>query len=682
MTLTKVPEYTRTYCQTEDDVIHALVEWQQNVPPLLGFDLETTGLDPKTGHILLAQLSDGQRTVIIHVPHFRKAFLKEWLEPLLTHPDCTKLIHNAPFERAWCLHHWGIDVTPFWDTKLGDIIIRCGLIPVAEMQKASSLENCALQYLGRKLDKILQLSFVDQDPEKFVPTPEQLDYAALDAEIVFPLFHREHAIIEEEGLGATAQIENEVCPVLQDMELRGVYVDRAAWLALVEDLEHATAEHERKLIDELTPAIVISRAKEYKKAQAVRRAWEDWYQQVTDRLELEADDLTFATPLERRRWIQLSQRKAREYRPRPKIPHLDEGPINLNSHPQLTAALEHFGIKLRDHKGLTIAQAIPKHPKQHELLESLLLWKQLYKLQSAFGRSILGRIDPEGRLHPEFWQIVQSGRTSCRRPNLQQIPAGKRGGLVAEFAARFRACFKAPAGRKLVVADYAAIEFRIAAEIHGEQWVIEAFREGLDPHQRTAAKVLGLAESECGKGTQAREDAKITNYGVMYGLNELGLAHQTKKSVPDAKAYLDAWKLEFPHLWGGLVQDGERAVLWGETNTILGRKRRYTVPGAWEADSAKDIATIRRRGMNAPIQGTSADITKMALIRIDRRLRMEELDAFLVNQVHDEIIVEAHAADANYVAVLVKQEMLKAAQVVLKKVPVEVEVCVTDVWTH
>jgi DNA polymerase-1 len=252
-----------------------------------------------------------------------------------------------------------------------------------------------------------------------------------------------------------------------------------------------------------------------------------------------------------------------------------------------------------------------------------------------------------------------------------------------------------------VVADYSSIEYRIAAELSGQEDVIGELAKGRegDPHRLAISRVLGIPLDEVTK-TQ-RQVGKNLNYQILYDISPYGLAARFNAEIKDTdhvytpeecREYIDRWKEQFSLMASWLEDQGRKALKTGFTRTLLGRRRLYEVPippkgptnlftEEWKEFRAK-AAKLTREARNQPIQGLSADIMKTAMVSLRSRLLARGYDAQLVLTVHDELIVDSAQECADEVAGLVNQTMIEAGQAFLKRVPVEVEIAVGDIWAH
>jgi DNA polymerase-1 len=335
--------------------------------------------------------------------------------------------------------------------------------------------------------------------------------------------------------------------------------------------------------------------------------------------------------------------------------------INLDSQAQVSDALKNLGVPIPDStRGWQLQPLANDYPVVGKLLE----YRSVTKSLTSFGENILEFVKPEtGRIHADFRQIgAPTGRFSCSKPNLQQIPHGP----------EYRKCFRAEAGKKLIVADYSQIELRILAEFSGDERFIEAFRSGRDFHSSAAAQVFGVSPSEV--TPDQRTFAKRLNFGVVYGIGAQRLALITGFSDREAENILRRYFATYRGLDEWLRNAGRRAVEERSARTASGRMARFR----FDESERAQVASTQRNGKNMPIQGTSADILKRALTLLHRAI--QGTSARLVNIVHDEILVEASAAEADSAAGELESAMVSAAREFIKNVPIEVDVSISDEW--
>ncbi len=287
---------------------------------------------------------------------------------------------------------------------------------------------------------------------------------------------------------------------------------------------------------------------------------------------------------------------------------------------------------------------------EHEIVGVIEEWRELTKLLNTYLGPLPTLIGDDGRLHTTINQAVAAtGRLSTSNPNLQSIP------IRTELGREIRSAFVAEPGCKLVSADYSQIELRILAHVSGEPKLREAFERGEDIHTATAAEVLGKDPATLTKGERAV--AKMINFGIIYGISAFGLSENLEIPREQAQEYIDAYLARFPHVQDFIARTIEEAARDGYVTSLLGRRR--PVPEI-RAQSRQTRSLGERLAVNFVMQGSNADIIKVAMIRIHRRLRDEGRSARLVLQVHDELLLEAPDAELAAVKELVRAEMCDA----------------------
>ena len=287
---------------------------------------------------------------------------------------------------------------------------------------------------------------------------------------------------------------------------------------------------------------------------------------------------------------------------------------------------------------------------EHEIVGVIEEWRELSKLINTYLGPLPGLIGEDGRLHTTINQAVAAtGRLSTSNPNLQAIP------IRTELGREIRSAFVAEPGSKLISADYSQIELRILAHVSGEPKLREAFERGEDIHTATAAEVLGVDPAKLTKGE--RSIAKMINFGIVYGISAFGLSENLEIPREQAQQYIDAYLARFPHVQDFIARTIEEAARDGYVTSLLGRRR--PVPEI-RAQNRQTRSLGERLAVNFVMQGSNADIIKVAMIRIHERLRNEGRAARLVLQVHDELLLEAPDNEVSAVKELVREEMCGA----------------------
>lgn len=354
-----------------------------------------------------------------------------------------------------------------------------------------------------------------------------------------------------------------------------------------------------------------------------------------------------------------------------KIYRLAGQEFNISSPKQLGKVLfEDLGLpcKKKTKSGYsTNADVLESIANKHPIVPMILEYRTLSKLSSTYVDSLLKQIHADGRVHSIFKQTeTRTGRISSTEPNMQNIPVRK------ELGREMRRFFIAREGCLLVDADYSQIELRVLASVCGDENMQQAFLSGSDIHTSTAAQVFGLPEDFV--SPEMRSAAKAVNFGIIYGIGPFSLSKDIGVSVAEAKKYIQSYLDNYPKVtefMNKTVADGEKN---GYVSTIFGRRRYIPELSA----SNKNVQAFgKRAAMNAPIQGAAADIIKLAMVKVYRRLKAELPEVHLILQVHDELILEAPEAQAERAAALLKEEMEAAVKLA---VPLTVDVHTGKSW--
>jgi len=568
----------------------------------IGLDTETTELDPYTGRLRLIQLAAPDGVSIIDLDAFANGGNGE-----LAHNEALlplKRLLEAP--RPIKIAHNAKFDAKFLKHNLGadlvgvfDSLLASQLISAGDIEERHGLETVATRYLNESVDKSERLSNWN-----FELSEAQLEYAARDAAILLPLREKLIERLRAEALVKCAQLEFECVMPVADIELAGFYMHKDRWLEQLAIVEKRRAE----LAEELQKILA----------------------------EESSQGSLFGGP--------------------------QRADINLDSHQQLTQALERLGIPVPDSTRNWKLQPLAV---QYPVIATLLEYRTVQKALTSYGQNMIELINPAtGRLHADFRQIgAPTGRFSCTNPNIQQVP----------HATEYRRCFSGyPTGRKLVIADYSQIELRILAEFSGDRGFIEAFNSGADLHRVTAAQVFNVPLDQVSR--DQRDFAKRLNFGVVYGIGAQRFSIMTGLSVPEAENVLRKYFATYRGLDTYLREAANRAVNERQARTASGRLVRFR----YDENDRQQISMTQRNGKNTPIQGTSADILKRAL-----RLLKDELrgtSARIVNIIHDEIVVEADAGQAIEISQKVKRAMCAAGEEYLRTVPVKVETEIAVEW--
>ena len=473
------------------------------------------------------------------------------------------------------------------------------MVSAGDIEERHGLDTVAERYLNESVDKTERLSNWN-----FELSEAQLEYAARDAAVLLPLREKLIERLKAESLVRCAQLEFECVMPVVDIELAGFFMHKDRWLEQLGIVEKKRIELAEQLQEVLA--------------------------------EESSQGSLFGGP----------QRQD----------------INLDSHQQLTQALNRLGIPVPDSTRNWKLQPLAA---QYPIVETLLEYRTVQKALTSYGQNMIELINPvTKRLHADFRQIgAPTGRFACSNPNIQQVP----------HQIEYRRCFSGhPEGRKLIIADYSQIELRILAEFSGDQGFMDAFNSGADLHKVTASQVFNTPLDQVTK--EQRDFAKRLNFGVVYGIGAQRFALMTGLTVPEAENVLRKYFGTYRQLDTYLREAADSAVRDRQARTASGRLVRFR----YDDKDRQQISMTQRNGKNTPIQGTSADILKRALRLLKEELR--DSDAQIVNIIHDEIVVESAAEQANEVAAKVERVMCEAGEEYLKTVPVKVETEIATEW--
>src|SRR5215204_1612966 len=593
--------------------------------PEVGFDTETTSLSPFEGRVRLVQLAAaGEPVYVFDLDRFagagdnaarrERARTDESLAPLrrlLAAARPVKIGHNLKFDAKWVWHYLGVELCGDFDSRADNKneVERGGLF---DTLLASQLISAGEQEDRHSLASVSE-RYLNRPVDK---TQQVSDWG---------------------GRLSAAQLEYAARDAALMLPLR---------LKLVEALRANALTRTAQLEFEcVVPLAAMELAGVYLDQGCWRAKLKEIEQQRNELHELLQDELA-------------------EEPTQQSLFGPARADINLDSHVQLTRAMKRVlpeGEEIPDStRNWKLEPLALKFPVVRRILEYRTLQKTL-----KFGETLLESINREtGRIHSNFHQIgAPTGRMSCTDPNIQQVP----------HAFDMRRCFRAPAGRKLIDADYSQIELRILADFTNDRGFVEAFRSGADLHRVTAAQVFGVKLEEVSK--EQRDFAKRLNFGVVYGIGARRFALLTGLTETEAEDLLKRYFATYRDLDTWLRDAAHKAVRERTApRTVAGRLFRFN----FDPEDRQAASSAQRNGKNAPIQGSSADIIKRALRLLHDRLKGTE--ARVVNVVHDEVVVECPEEGAEEFARVVEEAMCAAGEEYVKAVPVKVESAVTDEW--
>jgi DNA polymerase-1 len=584
------------------------------------FDIETTGLDRFTSKLLGVAFC-WQAHEAWYLPYSDS--LRPVLRSLLSSP-AEKIGHNLKFDLS-ILHHHGIDVAgPFFDTMLADILVAperrhaldylAGILlnytPVKLAEIASPQAAAASTHTDDLFDFAEQTTASKDLDIAAIPIGKLAEYAAEDADVTFQLAAKLRCLLDKSGQGKILHaIEGPLLPVLVRMEMEGVAIDSAALATIGDELQSQ--------IDELTQSI-----------------------------------------------------------------HRQAGrPFNLASPKQLGEILfDHLGLadkarKTKTGQYKTDEQTLATLEGKHPVISDILAWREATKLKSTYLDALPNHIVAEtGRIHTHFHQLVAAtGRLASSDPNLQNIP------VRSEAGRQIRKAFVPRAGGRrdrespdpllftLLSCDYSQIELRVMAALANDATMIEAFHNHADIHTITAAKVFVIEPGDV--TPDMRRTAKMVNFGIIYGISAFGLSQRLAIPRTEAAAIIDAYFREYPTIRNYMDLTVAEARENGFVATLSGRRRYFP-----DLNSANQNlrGNAERAAINTPIQGTAADMIKLAMIRIDTLLREKPYQSKMLLQVHDELVFDLALNEQDELVPLILDAM-KTALPLPHGVPIEVE---------
>ena len=609
----------------EEATLDECYEYLANLP-VIALDTETEGEFNFSNSLLLLQVGDRNTQYVINCKKVNVYLLKPVLESKLC------IIQNAKFDWKF-MFKTGVDIKKIFDTFLAEIVIHGGY-NFSDSDKLyfipTSLKALVLKYCGEELDKTIRGVIHKENNSDRV-----IKYSARDIEFLEDIMEKQVTQLQELDLMPVMDLENAAVRVFAIMEYNGIKVDPVKWGNVANVTEANTAELIRKL-DDIIIDSYNSNPKLYK-----------FIDNQTDLLSSEVHTK-----------------------------------INWKSSQQKLAVLEVLGVKLDS----TESAELIKNQNKHKIIPLLIELSKQAKLASTYGRSFLKYINPvTKRIHTNFWQLLNSGRVSSSDPSLLNIPAH---GNLAEA---IKEAFIAEDGYILCDTDFSGIELRIIAELSQDPLWVDTFNNDGDLHSILCASTFGIPLEDVKKPFPYRPEVnyrfvqKTTNFGLAYGMSEFKLSSTIQVSVQQAKEIITKFFNVVPGVKKFLDGICNVGIKYGRIRTPGPYRRIRFFPQhkeAVESGDDKTLAAIGRMSKNHPIQGLNANITKLALCNIQDRIDRELLDMKILLPIHDAILVEIHKSIQEYGTKVIQEEMIKAAQVVIKTVPVKVDTVIGEYWKH
>lgn len=602
----------------------------------IALDTETEGFDPHTCKMLSLQLGDDDRQFVIDWQSLT-APDKDAIKGLLE-SDKLILMHNAQFDLGF-LYKVDIHVKQVYDTLLAEALLTAGYGDEEDKKVMGSiadrklgLKDVTRKYTGALLNKEIRGSIA-----RLGLTKEVIIYAARDVEFLRDIKRRQTTQIKKLALEKVMKLENDVVKVFALMVFNGINFDADNWLEVVK----ITEANVKRLTAELDEIVT----KEPKLQKFVPKAYQT---------------NLFGFP----------ERKLN---------------INWSSPTQKLLILNKLGLNV-DSTGTEI---LIKHRNSHILLPKLISYAKQSKLSNAFGKDFLKYVNKNtGRIHMSVWQILSTGRISVRNPNLNQIPS------KGDLAKQIRASFIPSDGYKLVGGDYSSFELAIIAEFSKDPLWINTLKAGKNLHTELCAATFDIDSKDVKKPFPPKPDItyrdvqKTVDFGLAYGMSHFKLSDTIDVSESEAKDIIQKFFSVVPQVESFLTKLGNLGKSRGYIRTAppFGRIRWFPAfellkKEPHHSKASKWISSIERKSKNTPIQGTNGDVIKLALVMVQEEIDRNKWPVRILLSIYDEIQTECREDKAEEWSHKLQEKMIAAARVVLKEVPIEADVVITDYWT-
>jgi len=601
---------------------------------VIGFDIETSGLDPYLNFIRLIQVEIDNKIFLFDAQLLGDKNII-YICSLLQESDSILVGFNLKFDLKFIKSKYNLLFTDLIDLQSAEVMVTNGLA----LSRYPSLDDICLKYLGIQLDKTVRKKFYE-DPFGQI-TEDMLVYSTEDVMYLKRLKDILLAKLIEQKQLDVFNLENRLTPVTVMMELEGILLDKDKWENLAK-----LAEVERDLFHKKIKDYILNNidTTKFNSSIELSETLGIKVKLVRDKKYLEQVDSTYALTS----WIYER--------------------LNPGSHVHMKNALNLFNIPVEDTNEDTLVLFAGE-----PLIDLILEYRNRAKRVSTYGVSWFENIHPTtGRIHSKFNQLgATSGRYSSDSINLQNIPK----------LAEYRATFIARPGYKLLRADYNQEEYRLVGEITEDELIIKAYQEGKDMHTSTAALVNHCTLDEVIK--EQRDDAKNINFASLFGSSAWGLSKKLHISQDVAEDVLIAINTGYPTMVAFRKSFGEAVLSKGHTKTLLGRKRYFDHRRIYKnmEEAEKENAASMREGYNMLIQGSAADIIKDAMCNLFYNNPFEYKDFHILMQVHDEVVIEVKDEIVNAAIKFVEETMLTAERIYLKVIPAAVEITVNDYWS-
>lgn len=609
----------------------------------VALDTETSGLSPHTCKLYIISCAfEGGEEFVFNCLKLDKEDIK-YIVSLLT--EKLVVCHNAKFDIKVLQVQTGILLTKLHCTQITETLIHNGL-----GKYYYSLEELVMDYFYQPLNKDIRETFYNSG-ELNTLTTEQLQYATEDVRFLIPMMERQLVEINKSRQNKIYDLEMKLIPVVADMELEGMLLDKVAWKKLAVDNKVQLAKLKISIRDTIFERLDLSK-------------FDTLYDFIVAFGLNPSKDFGVKFNIKTKRDTILAQSIT------DKSTYKDyyDRFLNLNSSHQLLKLLQSLGFDIES----TGEEILTKH-KDDKIFEMMLEHREIEKLISSFGEEYLTNIHPlTNRIHANFNQTkATTGRFTCDDPNLQQLT--KKEG--------YRECFVAPEGYLFLDIDCSQMEFREAGAISGEPLIIDAYKRGMDMHTATAALLYEVSLDKVEKAQ--RFDGKTVNFAQLYGSSDRGLAYNMGISLEKAKHILELF-------WGGYTilakfKEGVEEQIWKRkyANTVLGRRKYFEDKNVFidGKEYMKYKTSTLREGFSVVVQGTCSDIIKLSMVKFWYENPFGN-NVRLVLQVHDELGFYVKKEIIEEAKVFIQECIESQERIFFGEIPAKTETVVANCWKH
>lgn len=641
------------YCDSET-ILNKIAALENN--SYLSYDIETNSLSPYLGKILLVSFGNKENQFVFRGDYHNKI---NQVFNLLKEKNITLVAHNAKFDWQWTLHYYKTDLNIVC-TMLAYKLLYCGL------DDEASLDHIYAKFYKKIMDKSIRANF--QSKSSYTFTESEILYAAKDVEVLDELYVNFLKLLEKNEQLEVNNLEQQCLKVYGKMELNGIYLDKEYWQKEV--IEYYSSM-ETMLLNKMDDCLIKVNSKyENKNKSQNMFTGEIEYFEVSKKKVKPASKCLL-------NWDSVKQLKEM-FKTVFNI-DLEEDKLKDISTTGMAALIRYCNEEFVEVKDKSIEDQLKiALSLENPIIECLYVKKQITKLMSYLGESLLKEINPvTERIHTNVLQLgADTGRVSQYKPNLQNIKAEN----------RLRNGFKAQKeGWMILTFDYSGAELRIIADGSGDPTMIEAFKNNEDVHSKMGSIMFKTEVSKTvNKGL--RNKTKTIVFGLAYGAGPYKFAPSFDNSIDKAKQAVKSFFSSFPKIEKFLDRLGKQAMNQWYSTTFrpFNRIRWYekvsnSLP---DKERKEKLSAIERMGKNHPIQGTCADIVKYATLQIHNYIENNKLEAIIVNQVHDEIVIEFNSKTINpeNFKKTIRNIMVEAGAYVIKSVPMEVESALSLTW--